>query len=374
MLPYDVPLRSALTTAVLALVLGVAACAVPAPVTSTPVPSPSVMESDPPPSAHSTPTPAPTAAPSDPGGPHVAAGLALVRAPDAQSPRTEIFVVEAEGTQRQVSGLGGETTGAAGPVWSPDGRIIGFGPSILASGIFPAMIVVNADGTGQRLIKQLDVEEFSRAAWSSDGRFILYSDATPPGDRRIWLTDLSNGETARIGTGSHPRWLNGDRQISFSNGVAGRVPGQAQALTMVVFVMDREDLVPLEFAEADNANWAPDGAAVLIETEGILILADANGSGGRVVAHGGQAVWSPDGSRFVFQSGSDANGRALLALMDADGNELWSDVVGSLPAWSPDGTRLAVDVSHPDQMVRVLDASNGEQLWETAGAHPAWRP
>ena len=165
---------------------------------------------------------------------------------------------------RQVTGLGqGQSVGGARPVWSPDGEQIAFGPSVLGSGAFPAVYVVNADGTGQRMIQQLDAEEFSAPSWSSNGRRLLYSDATPPGDRRLWLANIGTDEVRRIGNGALPRWLPDGKRIAYVNAVEGRVPGNSAALTQVVYVMDTQDGRPEEFAEADNAVWSPDGGAVL---------------------------------------------------------------------------------------------------------------
>jgi Tol biopolymer transport system component len=322
-----------------------------------------------------SPSPSPSGEPTDPDGNHVATGLALVAWPDPASPKTELFIVEPDGSLRQVTGLGdGASVGAAAPVWSPDGKRIAFGPSFRASGSFPAVLVVNANGRNQRLIQNLDHEEFSPIEWSADGTQLLYSDATPPGDRRIWLTDLDSGEMERVGTGALPRWLPDGERIVFVDGVEGLVPGEPTALTQVVFVMDIEERQPREFAMADNAHWSPDGEAVLIEADGLLVMAAPDGSGRMEVAEGGLPEWSPDGSRIAYLSGNDQDGRSLVSLMDRSGQEIWSDVVGSGMAWSSDGSRLAVQVDYPVPVVRVLDAETGQQLWETPGAMPDWRP
>ncbi len=112
----------------------------------------------------------------------------------------------------------------------------------------------------------------------------------------------------------------------------------------------------------------------MIETQGRLLLANADGSDRRQVAEGALPVWSPDGSRFAYLSGTDQDGRSLVAVMDREGMPLWSGAVGSSPAWSPDGSRLAVQVDYPEQVVVVLDAQTGDMLWETPGSMPAWRP
>jgi len=356
--------------AVALIALLMIACTTAAPTDATPSASASASAS-----GSSEPSASATSAPTDPSGHHVATGLALVMSPNAESPLTEIFVVEPDGSLRQVTGLGEEPSiGAAGPSWSPDGKRIAFGPSVLGSGSFPAVLIVNANGNRQQMIAQLEAEEFSPIEWSADGATLLYSDATPPGDRRLWLADLATGEIERIGTGSHPRWLPDGERIVYVRGVEGLVPGEPTALTPVVFVMDIADRVPHEWALAENAQWSPAGEAVLIEDAGLLILSEPDGSGRREVAEGALPVWSPDGSRFAFLAGTDSDGRSLVSVMDRSGQEIWSGVVGSAMSWSPDGSRLAVQVDYPEQLVRVLDAETGSLLWETAGTMPAWRP
>jgi len=358
--------------AVALVALLMVACRAAAPSDGTPSVIPSAAPSG---SSLSSASPSPSGEQTDPDGNHVATGLALVQSPSAESPLTEIFVVEPDGSLRQVTGLGDEpSVGAARPSWSPDGKRIAFGPSALGSGALPAVLVVNANGNRQQLIQRLDVEEFSPIEWSAEGARLLYSDTTPPGDRRLWLADLLTGEIERVGTGSHPRWLPDGERIVYVHGVEGLVPGEPTALTTVVFVMDIADRVPREWALADNAHWSPDGEAVLIEDAGLLILAEPDGSGRREVAEGALPVWSPDGSRFAFLSGTDSDGRSLASVMDRSGQEIWSGVVGSAMSWSPDGSRLAVQVDYPERLVRVLDADTGKQLWETAGAMPDWRP
>ena len=355
-------MRRAQTVAILAFLL--AACAQPA---SSPEPtaSPSVPSSTDAPDATPEQTASPEATPGFEG--HPAAGLALVQFPDANSPASQIFVVEDDGSLRQVTGLEGGI-GATFPAWSPDRTQIAFGPPKVGfPGINGQISVINADGSGERV---LGVGQLQR--WSPDGTRLLIheKDDVTADPWEIWVQDVATGEiVVELGPGFEGEWID-DNTIGFRRAIPTDDGSYADAL--YIQALDGSEPVQLPAESETEAAWSPDGSQVLLTHDGSIVVADADGSNPRDLAGGYSPVWSPDGTRVLLGYDTNTDGLPVLALVDLEGNEIWSGVIGAGATWSPDGTRIAVEVAYPAAMVQVIDAASGEVLWEIEASQPNW--
>ncbi len=328
--------------------------------------APTVRATPSPPSSEE-PEPSASAAPSFEG--HPAAGLALVQSPNPNDPASQVFVVEADGSLRQVTGLAAGATGASGPAWSPDGMQLAFNAPKVGAPVPPPIGIVNADGSEER-----SVALGANPQWSPDGTRILFSevDDVTSDPVSMYVYDVASGETTDLGRGFEPQWVTDDR-IGFRMVLETDDGSFSDALHTMA--LDARVVDPFGTEPGTQAVWSPDGSMVLIiENEAAISVANADGSDARVLAGGYAPLWSPDMSRVLLAYDVDEQAIPVLALVDLDGTRIWSGAIGQAPAWSADGTRIAVEIPVPEPMITILDAATGEVLFEIEGSEPAWQP
>lgn len=332
-------------------------------VPETPAFAPPDPTADPRPSV--APTPEPTRAPPAWEG-HPADGLALVRPMGDDDPITQVFVVDADGTVRQVTGVSGGL-GASHPVWSPDGEELVFGGSKIEDvGIGGQVALVNADGSNER-----EVGAGQMPQWSPDGSLVAFNevDDVTGDDLSMYVIDVASGEINDLGLGYSPRWIDDAVLVFNSNVYAPDGSASFDAFFLDLATGERQPL-----AEATIAYPSPDGTMLLLEHDGALSLASADGAGAVEIVNGFSPVWSPDGTRFAFAYDHDSDANPIHAIVDLEGRTVVSGLAGATPTWSPDGTRVAVEVYRPEMpVVQVIDIATGEVVWEEPGLQPAWQ-
>jgi Tol biopolymer transport system component len=351
---------SSAVAAAIALSLWLAACQAgsSAPASAEPSPLSSAGET-----ATAEPTPTPTSAPTAVDA-TAAAGLAFVR---FVGDREQLFVVDPDGSARQVGGQGEfAALGAAQPLWSPDRSMIAFGPPTIGSGLDPQLWLVNADGTNQRPIATLG----EWTDWSPDSSRLVWTDSVFTTDNtgesaRIWVADVATGEVTQLAPrGTVTWWLPDGEHIAYT-------PAEnPEAGISVIPVAGGE---PRHLTTGVGPFWSPDGTAFLVERDTAIHILSADASTDRVLLdRGGSPAWSPDGTRVAFVDVDDV-GTFIVGVTDLDGNVQWSEVPGTDPEWSPDGRRLAVEVFDGQATrIDILDAATGEVIWEVEGRFPDW--
>jgi len=229
----------------------------------------------------------------------------------------DLYVVNADGSgQRLLTRRASTDT----PAWSPDGRSIAF--QSLRDGL-GEVYVMSADGTAQRNLTRSPATDFG-PVWSLDGREIAFT-SDRDGNAEVYVMNadgtgqrnLTRNPASDVG----PVWLPDGRKIAF--------------------VSDRS-----------GGRW-PD------ET----YITNADGSGQRKWGLGGP-VWSPDGRRIVFVRGR--GGAEEIYVMNADGSGkrrlTRNSAEDSSPAWSPDGRRIVfISIRDGTQAIYVINADGSGQ-------------
>ena len=134
-----------------------------------------------------------------------------------------IMVVSPDGADRRIV-FDDPKQNAVAPVWSPDGDRIAFGLGRYNEGTrvgaLSHVAVINADGSGLRLLTERTPGNHGFPSWSPDGRKIVYGRRT--GRRRVLSSSMSRAETAPRSSGAwtdtFPAWSpRGDRILFTSD-------------------------------------------------------------------------------------------------------------------------------------------------------------
>jgi len=277
------------------------------------------------------------------------------------------------------------------PVWAPGGRRIAFDSSRTDPDPDDATVIndiFTVDPRTAAVEQQTDSKGFSGdAAYSPDGASIAF-DADRgdyPGAQGIYIMTLATKQLRRVTT----------------------IPGAGWSDLSPRFSPDGTRLV---FTRYKNFDHRPHGT--LVGELSALFVVDADGGNPRQITafglHPGDADWSPDGRRIVFETdGFEHPGRgADIYTINPDGRGL-TNITGNAgvrgignanafvfenssdPVWSPDGTTIlfldgifdnpvlneGMATMRPDGTNRAFTPVNGpdnehQPDWETLPATP----
>ena len=284
----------------------------------------------------------------------------------------EVYVVNADGSGQRL--LTGDARFPAAPAWSPNGRQIAFEGG---SGAPSSVYVVNADGSGQRRLAR----NGRAPAWSPDGRTIAFFS-----DSRMYLMNADGSEHRQLTkthwAGGGLAWSPDGRKLAFFDH-GGPCPWCFNLNVVNSNGSGLRNLTPKLWAVGAGSGptfdpaWSPDGQMIAFvgrvgltagPVTGAIYVVRADGSGLRnltpkPVGTYAAPAWSPDGRKLAFVS--DREGNSEIYVMNADGSGQRSltrnPAYDADPAWSPDGRIAFVSNRDGSYGVYVMNADGGGQ-------------
>jgi Tol biopolymer transport system component len=234
------------------------------------------------------------------------------------------------------------------PVWSPDRKRIAFAVLDRAQ-IRSDIYVMDADGSKRtQLTKHAAKTKAHAPSWSPDGKRIAFS-VMPDGDfakTSLYVMDADGKNLKRLGegTGMLPVWSPDGKKIlyTFFEKVERKYPySKSRFDNPRLYVMDADgkNAKALTKGKTQSGAYSPDGKRIaflgIISGDTVLGVMNADGSEPRALLKewgevGPNAVvgpkWSADGKRIffnrVFISREDDLVAAVIFVMDADGKNV----------------------------------------------------
>src|SRR3954454_14228007 len=238
--------------------------------------------------------------------------------------------------------------------WSPDGHRIAFN-FIDGTGSHVATMAPDGQDVRQLTFGQLAEDP----KWSPDGRWITFGSTVvfDPFSTQVWTMRADGSDARQVSRGGfdlEPVFSPDGRRIAFGR-ILGEVPeGQLEAL----FVMDADGTHVRQVLPAlpgfEHADWSPDGRWITFNigpenpqapNSGSVMAVRPNGTGLRVLRAATdrlaffQPVWSPNGRRLLVGCSDAQAGVDQLCVMNAHGRNLTVIIAGTreapvnYPAW-----------------------------------------
>lgn len=216
----------------------------------------------------------------------------------------ELYIVGADGGGLQQLTQRSPCEGA--PQWSPNGRMIACGTTTYGG----RFLVMNADGSQQRLLNPNEAQSNSSFIWSPDSTRIVYVSGTYPGSSAIKVLPVDGSPSVTLLTSTNqgdrreiyaaPRWSPDGQRIIFVTMV---LTGATMARMIEVINTDgsgRTRLIERDMVTIGYPAWSPDGSLIVFwyydqqvdRFPGIYVM-DPDGSNLRRLAEGFHAAWIP---------------------------------------------------------------------------------
>jgi Tol biopolymer transport system component/DNA-binding winged helix-turn-helix (wHTH) protein len=302
-----------------------------------------------------------------------------------------LFMIPAlGGPERKIGSMIPEHEWAAGPSWSPDGKLLAFSEKDEPRAPL-SIFLASIEGLDKRKLTSPPAGSVGDCApaISPDGRTVAFNRVSAAGG--IFLVPVAGGEPTRVTRGQLPfcerlAWTADGRELVFSS--SGGAPESSSSLWRVSASGGKPDPVFVGGDNAANPAISSPGNRLAYEQRSqdfniwqieLPTTTTPSRSATKLIASTrGDAgpQFSPDGARIVF--GSDRTGNDEIWVCDTAGSNLvqltsFGGPMAGTPRWSPDGRRIAFD---GDWGVHVIGVDGGPSRRVASdtpnGVVPSW--
>lgn len=254
------------------------------------------------------------------------------------------------------------------------------------------LYVMNADGSGQKLLRDEAKFDLWSPAWSSDGKHIAVSVVKPSGGNgEIFVVDAYGQNPAQLTQNGQqnylPSWSHDGKRVVYISQQAKDVTTAEVHIINADGTDDRT--LTQNQAQEYGATWSPDDQQIAFGSKRDgnwqIYLMNADGTNQHPLATsapGSAPVWSADGKWLTLTS--DRDGYDNIYSLTPDGQEQRnltnSTSVNSNSNWSPDGNKIAF-WSERDGTANIFvmdrDGSNPVNLTNNVNMDaqsPSWSP
>lgn len=261
--------------------------------------------------------------------------------------------------------------------------------------------LINTDGSNPHTILECPDAACTRPIWMADNQRIIYERrnipvlGAAPGNPRLWLLDVTTGETLPLFQDSQQLGL--FASVSPDGQWLSYVAPTEQGIQLYNLENGRSLFIPNRMSLA--AHWSPDSqhiaVADIITTEqdwGVVLSSlDINSEESTLLSReenvdDNYPVWSPDGKQIAFgrKEARTAMGRQIW-LMQADGSAATpltgeTNIHHAEYSWSPNGRFILFQQYNLEELytqpnIAFIDVHTGAKTELTSSAtQPAWLP